>query len=306
LDVDEIDLAGADLAVVVGPTASGKTDLALALAEARGGEIIGADSVQVYRHFDVGSGKPSKSDRTRVPHHLVDVADPLEPMDAASYAARASEAVVDVRLRGRVPIVCGGTFLWVRALLYGLSSAPPADPALRRRHATLAQEEGRAALHARLRAVDPDAATRLDPNDFVRVSRALEVFELTGRPLSQLQSEHGFREPRFKARLFGVGFTAEELVARIAKRTERLLADGFVDEVVELIRLGYRDARAMSSVGYRQVLDCVEGRLAQGELAPAINRATKVFARRQRTWLRDEPVVWLRHGNTADRVPSPT
>ena len=293
MDVGEIDLAGADLAVVVGPTASGKSDLALALADARGGEIIGADSVQVYRHFDVGSGKPPTSDRTRVRHHLVDVMDPLEPMDAAGYAALASEAVADVRRRGKLPIVCGGTFLWVRALLYGLSSAPPADPVIRRRHASLAQDEGRAALHTRLVAVDPTAAALLHANDFVRVSRALEVFELTGRPLSLLQSEHGFREPRFKARLLGIGWTADELVTRIARRTERLLAAGFVEEVMELVRLGFRDARAMSSVGYRQVLDCVEGRLSRENLAPSINRATKVFARRQRTWLREEPVMWL-------------
>jgi tRNA dimethylallyltransferase len=293
LDVDEIDLAGADVAVVVGPTASGKSDLAITLAEARDGEIIGADSVQVYRRFDIGSGKPSKVDRKRVAHHLIDVADPLEPWDAARYAARATEAVEDIRRRGKLPIVCGGTFLWVRALLYGLSTAPTADPVIRRRHASLAQEEGRAALHARLAAVDPDAAARLDPNDFVRVSRALEVFELSGRPLSLLQKEHGFREPRFKARLIGVGWTADELVARIAKRTAHLLATGFVEEVIELSKLGYRDARAMSSVGYKQVLDCVEGRLAHDDLAPAINRATKVFARRQRTWLREEPVLWL-------------
>ena len=293
MDVDEIDLAGADVAMVVGPTASGKSELALALAEKTGGEIIGADSVQVYRHFDIGSGKPSKSDRDRVAHHMVDVADPLLPLDAASYAARASDALAGVQRRGKLPIVCGGTFLWVRALWYGLSSAPPADPALRRRHASLAQEEGRAALHARLAAVDPAAAARLEINDFVRVSRALEVFELTGRPLSILQSEHGFRDPRFRARLFGIGWSAEDLVTRIAQRTERLLAAGFVEEVTRLIELGYRDARAMSSVGYRQVRDFVEGRLSREELAPAINRATKVFARRQRTWLREEPVTWL-------------
>ena len=291
MDVDEID-RGRRSASSLTP-ASGKSDLALRWAEARGGEIIGADSVQVYRHFDVGSGKPSPPDRERVRHHLVDVADPLEPLDAASYAAQASEAVSDVRRRGKFPIVCGGTFLWVRALLYGLSSVPPADPAIRGRHANLAQEEGRPALHARLQAVDPDAAARLEANDFVRVSRALEVFELTGRPLSLLQSEHGFREPRFKARLVGIGWTAEELVTRIAQRTERMLAAGLMEEVTELMRRGYRDARAMSSVGYRQVRDC-EGRLGREELAPAINRATKVFARRQRTWLREEPVLWLR------------
>jgi tRNA dimethylallyltransferase len=295
LGVDEIDLAEADLAVVVGPTASGKSDLAIALAEARGGEIIGADSVQVYRRFDIGSGKPSPSDRSRVTHHMIDVADPLEPMDAASYAVRATEAIADARRRGKLPIVCGGTFLWVRALLYGLSSAPTGDPVIRQRHASWAEDEGRAALHAKLATVDPDAASRLDPNDFVRVSRALEVFELTGRPLSLLHKEHGFRQPRFKARLIGIGWTADELVARIAERTERLLAAGFVEEVAELSRLGYRDARAMASVGYKQVLDCVEGRLAKDDLAPAINRATKVFARRQRTWLREEPVLWLDH-----------
>jgi tRNA dimethylallyltransferase len=294
LDVDDIDLADAEVALVVGPTASGKSELALALAEKKGGEIIGADSVQVYRHFDIGSGKPSQSDRQRVPHHLIDVADPLAPLDAASYAARAGQVLEDVRRRKKLPIVCGGTFLWVRALWYGLSSAPPADPLVRRRHATLAQEEGRAALHARLAAVDPAAAARLDANDFVRVSRALEVFELTGRPLSVLHSEHGFREPRFRARLFGIMWTAEELEAKIARRTDRLLAAGFVEEVTGLVGLGYRDARAMSSVGYRQVLDHIEGRLSREELAPAINRATKVFARRQRTWLRDEPVMWLR------------
>jgi tRNA dimethylallyltransferase len=293
LDVAEIDLGGADIAVVIGPTASGKTELALALAEARDGEIIGADSVQVYAHFDIGSGKPSRDERTRVPHHLVDAIDPREPLDAASYAARATAAVEDVRRRGKLPIVCGGTFLWVRALLYGLSNAPPGDPTIRAAHLAIAQNEGRAALHARLAQVDPEAGEKLDPNDFVRVSRALEVFELSGRPLSALQREHGFREPRYNARLLGIGWTPEELVARIARRTERMLEAGWQGEVRDLVARGFRDTRAMSSVGYKQVLDCLEGRLAEEELATSITRATKIFARRQRTWLREEPVTWL-------------
>lgn len=293
MDVADLDLGDADVAVVVGPTASGKTDLALALAEARGGEIVGADSVQVYQYFDIGSGKPSPEERARVPHHLVDAIDPLEPLDAASYAARGSAAIDDVRRRGKLPVVCGGTFLWVRALLYGLSNAPSGDAAIRRKHAAFVETEGRAALHAELARVDPDSATKLDPNDFVRVSRALEVFELTGRPLSELQREHGFREPRYKARLVGVGWTADELVERIARRTDRMLEMGWVEEVSDLCRRGYRDARAMSSVGYRQVLDCIEGRLPREELATSITRATKIFARRQRTWLREEPVLWL-------------
>ena len=184
MEGDDVDLSGAEIAVVVGPTASGKSALALELAEAHHGEIVGADSVQVYRWFDVGSSKPTAEERARVPHHLVDVADPDAPLDAASYAELADKAIADVRSRGKLPIVCGGTYLWVRALLYGLAKAPPGDPAIRMRLSAWAEAEGRAALHHRLTEVDPVAAARLSPNDFVRVSRALEVFELSGKPIS--------------------------------------------------------------------------------------------------------------------------
>jgi tRNA dimethylallyltransferase len=289
----ELDLGDAEVAVVVGPTASGKSDLALELAESKNGEIIGADSVQVYRYFDIGSSKPSIEERARVPHHLIDVCDPREPMDAASYAELAANAILDVRRRGRLPIVCGGTFLWVRALIFGLAKAPPGDAAVRERHARIAETEGRAALHARLAEVDKESAARLNPNDLVRVSRALEVFETSGRPLSVWQSEHGFRTARFRAKLVAIRWSNEDLGARIAHRTERALASGWIDEVRELVRLGYRDTRPMSSVGYRQVLEHVEGKLGRDELVIAVDRATKVFARRQRTWLRDRPVHWI-------------
>jgi tRNA dimethylallyltransferase len=198
-----------------------------------------------------------------------------------------------VKRRGKFPIVCGGTFLWVRALLYGLADAPGADPRVRKRHADLAEAEGRSALHARLASVDPVSAARLNPNDLVRVSRALEVFQVSGRPLSAWQSEHGFRTSRFHAALYGIRWPTDVLLARIARRTERALSLGWIEEVEELVRLGYRDTRPMSSVGYRQVLAYVEGRLGRGELGSAIDRATKVFARRQKTWLRNQPVVWL-------------
>ena len=291
--VDELDLGDAEVAIVVGPTASGKSDLALALAESRNGEIIGADSVQVYRYFDIGSSKPSREDRARVPHHLVDIIDPSESIDAAGYAERAFAAVTDVQSRGRLPVVCGGSFLWVRALLHGLADAPPGDPIVRKRHDAIAQAEGRAELHARLSQVDPESAARLNPNDMVRVSRALEVFEVSGRPLSTWQREHGFRDSRFRAKLLGIRWSPEELLARIARRTERALAAGWIDEVSDLVRRGYRDTRPMASVGYRQVLAHLDGELAREDLAPAIDRATKVFARRQKTWLRDRPVTWF-------------
>ena len=281
-----------DLWVVVGPTASGKTDLALRLCEALGGEIVSADSVQVYTRFEIGTGKPSAEERARARHHLIDVVEPDRTLDAAQWAALADAAIADIRGRGRQPIVCGGTFLWVRALLWGLAGAPPADPALRAAHQARAQAEGRAALHAELARHDPISAAKLNPNDFVRVSRALEVFELSGMPLSQWHAQHAFRELRHPHRLIGIRHEPSTLDARIATRAQRMLDAGWVAEVERLMAEGFGEARAMGSVGYRQVHDAVKQGSTAG-LGESITRATRVFARRQRTWLRDQPVRWL-------------
>jgi tRNA dimethylallyltransferase len=282
------------LLVLVGPTASGKSALALRAADRLGGEIVSADSVQVYRRFDIGSGKPSTEERRRVPHHLIDVVEPAEPMDAARWATLADGAIGAIRARGRVPIVCGGTYLWVRALLLGLVPAPPADDALRARHAAIAEHDGRAALYAELVRVDPEAARRLAPNDFVRVSRALEVHELTGKPLSAWHDAHGFRERRHTARLVGVKWSADALSARIERRAQGMFDAGLVDEVRALVRDGYGDCRAMGAVGYRQVAEALgRGEVERDALLAEIVRATRVFARRQRTWLRNEDVTWL-------------
>jgi tRNA dimethylallyltransferase len=279
--------AGDELLVVVGPTASGKTELALRLAEAHAGEVVGADSVQIYKGFDIGSGKPTAGEQARARHHLVDIADPLSPVEAQRFAELAEAAVADIRARGKRPVVCGGTFLWVKALVWGLAPMPGASPELRAEHARFAETEGRAALHARLAAVDPESAGRLAPNDLVRVSRALEVLALSGKTMSAWQKEHGFREQRHRARLVAVGRSPGELDARIAARTDDWLARGWVDEVRSLVEWGYGQARAMGSVGYREVLAHVQGELPEAELRDAIVRSTRVFVRRQRTWLRD-------------------
>jgi tRNA dimethylallyltransferase len=279
--------------VVVGPTATGKTELAVELAERFGGEVVGADSVQVYRGFDAGSGKPSAEERRRAPHHLVDIADPREPFDAQRFADLADRAIADIRARGRVPVVCGGTYLWVRALAHGLAPAPPADAEIRARHVAIAEAEGRAALHARLAAVDPPSAARLAPNDLVRVSRALEIWERSGKPQSAWFAEHGFREARHRVRLLGVRRAPAEIDRRIEARTARWLSAGWVDEVRGLLAQGFGEARAMGSVGYRQVKEHLEGKIEGAALEGAIVRATRVFVRRQRTWLRDEPVTWV-------------
>jgi len=281
--------------VIVGPTASGKTKLAVELCEAHGGEIVSADSVQVYRHFDIGSGKPNADEKARARHHLVDVIEPGEPMDAARFTELAELAIAEIRSRGKRPIVCGGTFLWVRALIYGLVEAPRGDEELRARHRALCDAEGRPALHARLAEVDPTSAARLSPNDFVRVSRALEVYELSGTPLSRFHEEHGFRAPRYTARLLGVRREPAELDRRIETRARAMLAAGWIDEVRALLAAGYGATRAMNAVGYKQIVEALggEGPLDVDALTTGIVRATRVFARRQRTWLREQPVEWV-------------
>jgi tRNA dimethylallyltransferase len=284
---------GGNLLAVVGPTASGKTALAVELAERLGGEVIGADSVQIYRGFDIGSGKPTAEEQSRAPHHLVGAIDPLDAIDAASWAARAAAAIDDVRARGRVPIVCGGTFLWIKALVYGLAEAPGASAELREAHRVVAEREGRAALHARLAGVDAEAAARLHPNDLVRVSRALEVFELTGRPMSAWHREHAFRRVLRSATLVAIACDPAVLTERIRARVQGWLAGGWIEEVEGLIARGYGAARAMGSVGYAQVHAMLEGELPREDLEGAIVRATRVFARRQRTWLSHTQVRWL-------------
>ncbi len=286
--------------VIVGPTASGKTALAVELCAAHDGEIVSADSVQVYRHFDIGSGKPSDDERARVRHHLIDVIEPSEPMDAARFTELAELAIADIRSRGKRPIVCGGTFLWVRALIHGLVPAPPADAALRARHQTRVDEVGRAGLHADLARVDPESARRLAPNDFVRVSRALEVFELTGVRMSEWQAGHGFKTARHDARLLGVRREKSELDELILARCRAMLEAGWVAEATRLLQAGYAGTRPFLSVGYKQVALALESDepidLAALELS--IFRATRIFARRQRTWLRDQPIEWLAPGST--------
>jgi tRNA dimethylallyltransferase len=283
----------ADILAVVGPTASGKTALAVALAERLGGEVVSADSVQIYRGFDVGSGKPTADELRRAAHHLVSTLDPMAHVDAASWAERAARAIEDIRMRGRVPIVCGGTFLWVKALQFGLAEAPAASAEIRARHRAMAEAEGRPALHARLRALDPESAERLHPNDLVRISRALEVHELTGRPLSAWQREHAFAHERHAMTLLAIGRDAAALTERIRLRVREWLGKGWIEEVEGLVAAGHGEARAMGSVGYAQVMAMLRGELAREELEVSIVRATRVFARRQRTWLNHADVRWL-------------
>jgi tRNA dimethylallyltransferase len=282
------------VACVVGPTASGKTALSLAVADLRGDvEVVSCDSVQVYRYFDIGAGKPTEEERTRAPHHMLDVNDPLDPIEAATFQVEAARALKGIHARGKRALVVGGTFLWMKALVQGLAWAPPSNAAIRARHAELAEREGRAVLHACLQLVDPILYQKLHPNDLVRVSRALEVYQLTGVALSTWQAPHGFRVANFPHRMFGLAMTPNDLSTRIDARVQMFWRQGFVAEVEALIARGFRDARAMQSVGYAEVQAMLNGDLARTDLHAKVVQSTRILARRQRTWLRDADVEWL-------------
>ncbi len=284
---------------VVGPTASGKTDLAIAIATRIFGEIISADSVQVYREFERGTGKPSAEERARVPHHMIDICDPHDAIDAAKFVTLADRTIEDVRSRGRVPIVCGGTFLWTRALLLGLAPIPAGDKVVRDELRAIADSQGVESLHQMLHSVDPASARRLHVNDLVRVSRALEVFRMTGKPLSSWHDEHAFRETRHPHRLIGIDQPRETLDVRVRARAKAWIEEGWVDDVRLLIRRSYLSSRAMGSVGFAEIAEAIAEEAQTGvpintaTLVDQIVRKTRVFVRRQRTWLRDKTMTWV-------------
>jgi tRNA dimethylallyltransferase len=288
------ELTEADLLCVVGPTASQKTELAIRVCEELGGEVVSADSVQIYKHFDLGSGRPTPAEQARAKHHLIDELDPLEPIDASRFALLADGWIEQIRSRGLTPVVCGGTFMWVRALVFGLAAAPPGDPVIRKKLEDQAQEHGIPWLHEQLEKVDPVIAARLGAHDFVRIQRALEVFQLSGRPLSEWHAQHQQMAPRHKVRFVGIHWEKNLLEERIRNRAKAWLEQGWIEEVRALIKLGYGETRAINSVGYRQVLEHIHGKISRHALLDEVVRATKIFARRQRTWLREQPVSWLK------------
>jgi tRNA dimethylallyltransferase len=282
------------IAVIAGPTASGKTALAIALARRLGGEIVNADSQQVYRGLDVGTAKPTQEERAQAPHHLLDLVEPGDGMDAARFVSLADATIADVAGRGRSPVVAGGTGLYLRALLHGVVAAPGRDPALRARLEADAAREGRPALHARLAAVDPEMARRVRPNDLVRIVRALEI-AAGGRRPSELLAAHAFAADRYDAALFALDPARAELHARIDARVREMFSSGLLDEAAALLaRFGDALPRKLP-IGYADAIACARGELAVDEAIRRVQVAHRRYARRQITWLRKERgVEWLR------------
>jgi tRNA dimethylallyltransferase len=294
----------APLIAVVGPTGSGKSALALRLARERGGEIVSCDSLQVYRGLDVGTAKPTPEERRLVPHHLIDVVSPDEAFSAAEYAVRAREAVAGIAGRGRLPLVAGGSGLYLRALLQGLFAGPGRDEDLRRRLEALADRFGDARLHRLLASRDPETAGRLSPRDRVRVVRALEVLFTTGRPISA--HHRGGAEPLagFRVLLVGLDLDRAELRRRVEARTRAMMEAGLVEEVRGLLARGYPpDLRPLRSIGYRQVVALLQGRMSGAGVERAIVTETMRFAKRQMTWFRHQAsVTWFQDAESACRA----
>ena len=276
---------------LTGPTAIGKSAVAMALAERLPAEIISVDSALVYRGMDIGTAKPSAAERAAVPHHLIDIREPTEPYSAAEFVRDATRLMGEIRARGRVPLLVGGTLLYFRALMNGLDALPAADAAVRAAIEERAARLGWPALHIELARVDPATAARLKPNDRQRIQRALEVWQLTGRPISALQTGAGGAAAALHAPpLFFALEPADRawLHARIALRFDQMLATGLVDEVKRLNAGGAlsADLPAMRCVGYRQVLDTLAGRAPAETLRERGIAATRQLAKRQLTWLR--------------------
>lgn len=280
------------VAVIAGPTASGKTRLAIDLALRAGGEVVSADSQQIYRGLDVGTAKPTAAERAEVPHHLLDLVAPGEGMDAARWCALADAAIADVAGRGRLPVVVGGTGLYLRALLHGVVEAPGRDRALRARLEADAARFGRTALHRRLAEVDPEAAARIRPNDLVRVVRALEI-AAGGRTQSALFAAHRFAEDRYAARIWSLDPPRAELHRRIDARVEAMFAGGILDEA-RALHARFRAPPPKLPIGYAEAMACIRGEIPLAEAVRRVQVAHRRYARRQVIWLRRERgVAWL-------------
>lgn len=292
------------LVVITGPTASGKTALGVALARRLGGEVVSADSMQIYRGMDIGTAKPTPKEMQGVPHHMIDIADPAENYSVSRYAKEASACVDDILARGKLPIVVGGTGLYIDSLIAGRTFADgTADTALRQELSERYDEIGGEGLLGELRKVDPERAAKLHPADKKRIVRAMEVYILTGRTITQHDAETRAVPPRYDAAKIALDFAVrQDLYDRIDRRVDIMVQQGLFDEVRALLAAGVpADCTAMQAIGYKEAVAAVQGKAAPQDAVAAIQLASRRYAKRQLTWLRrDQDLFWLRHEKTPD------
>ena len=280
---------------IVGPTGSGKTSLAMTMAERLDAEIVNADSRQLYVGMDIGTAKPSAEERRRVPHHLIDVRPPDDALDVAEFVAMARTAIVDIARRGRRALVVGGSGFYLRALRGGIFSGPSASAEIRREFEQVAAERGIPFLHDELMRIDPPSASRIQRNDLYRIVRALEVYRITGIPISVHQEQHRFGEREFDTCTVALEVPRAQLYENINVRFDAMIAEGFVDEVRALLAAGYSPERPpLSTIGYREIAAFMRGETTLEAAVELAKRKTRQFAKRQLTWFRHEPeVTWV-------------
>ncbi len=295
-------MARSKVVVLVGPTAVGKTAVAVDIARRLKAEIVNADSLQVYREMDIGTAKPTLAERALVPHHLVDIVNPDEPYDAARYVREARQVIAELHAQGVPPLVVGGTGFYIKVLLHGLFEDGGAAPAIRQRLRNELHTLGLAALYDRLRLVDPKTAERLAPGDTYRIVRALEVTEATGWPLSALQQGHQFRDSPYEAIKIGLTLPREELYARIDRRVDLMLEAGWPEEVRRLLARYGADVKPLKSLGYRHLVAFLQGEVRWEEAVAQIKRDTRRYAKRQLTWFRADPEVCWCHPDQKTKI----
>jgi len=285
--------------LLVGPTAVGKTRMAMKMAELFGGEIVSADSMQVYRKMDIGTAKPTLEERRLIPHHLIDVVDPDQPFDVSQYCDLARKVIAGLQKEKKTVFVVGGTGLYIKALLGGLIAGPGADEALRQTLRAEMEKQGPLCLYEKLRRKDQKAAARIDPHDSVRIIRALEVLELTGRSIVEYQQRHRFQEQPYTVLKIGLMPDRTVLHETIDKRTDRMISNGFIDEVRQLLERGYsRSLKPMQSLGYRHVCTFLAGERDLDETVRSIKCDTFRYSKRQMTWFSaDRQISWQDPGD---------
>jgi len=290
------------IVIILGPTAVGKSALALELAESLNGEIVNADSQQVYRYLDIGTGKPTTAERERVRHHLIDVVNPDQEFNAATFRLLASEVIYQIDERQRRAIVCGGTGLYLKALTRGLFEGAGQNGEIRRDLETEIAKTGLDSVYRRLVAIDPTVTSTIHPNDRSRTVRALEVYQLTGKPISQWQKEHRFQEESFAVLKLGLNLERAELYERINRRSAAMIEAGFLDEVRGLMARGYSlDLKPLRSIGYAQMGRVIRGALTIDAAREEMQQETRRLAKRQLTWFRgDKQVHWFHPTQVAE------
>lgn len=292
------------LICLLGPTAVGKTEIAIQLAQRLNAEIVSVDSRQIYRQMDIGTAKPTPEEQRAAQHHLIDCVDISQFFSVADYQSLADTAIADIQNRGKRVLLVGGAGLYFRAIVDGLFEGPGANPALRKRLEGEAAQLGVGALHKRLQTCDPASAERIHPNNLVRVIRALEVYELTGTPMSELQQQWHPEKQRYPFIAFGLTMPRALLYRRIEQRVDVMLANGLIAEVESLLAVGYaRDSIALQSFGYRELIAYLDGSCTYLEAISQLKQNTRRFAKRQLTWFRkDTRIEWLDRESTPDIV----